>query len=265
MSALPSDVVDVLEGRRRWAVLCADNAEVLPLLPDKSVDHVITDPPYTQRTSDGARSAPHGVNGSRLGEARAYIDFGGVDGLEGWIAGESVRLAARWAVIFCALEQLGAYAAAPGWVRASAWLRTNSAPQFTGDRPGQALEGIAILHRAGRKRWNRGGDCWAPVGPTVSSFGDPNRGQTGHPTPKPEWLMVECLEAFTDPGELVLDPFAGSGTTGVAAIRLGRRCILIEKSEQYAAVARERMEAESQGITLRAARAGQLSLLGGQP
>jgi len=74
--------------------------------------------------------------------------------------------------------------------------------------------------------------------------------------------MLELVEAFTDPDEIVLDPFAGSGTTGVACLRLGRRFIGIERDEKYAAAATERLAAESKGLDLRAARAGQLSLLG---
>ena len=77
-----------------------------------------------------------------------------------------------------------------------------------------------------------------------------------------ELLMLELVELFTDPGDLVLDPFAGSGTTGVACLRLGRRFIGIERDAKYAAVARERLVAESQGLSLRDARAGQQSLFG---
>ncbi len=257
-----STLDEVLAGTAPWCVIEADNCDVLPGLAAKSVDHVITDPPYQQRTSDNARSAPDGEGGESLSESRAFIDFAGVDGLEGWIARESVRVASRWVVIWSAMEQIGAYSVADpkAWVRASVWLRTNSAPQFTGDRPGQACEAINILHRPGKKRWNLGGICWAPVGPTINSIGDNARGTLNHPTPKPLWLMLECLEAFTDPGDLVLDPFCGSGTTGVACIRLGRRFIGIEKDAKYAQVARDRLAAESRGLTLSAARAGQTSI-----
>lgn len=74
--------------------------------------------------------------------------------------------------------------------------------------------------------------------------------------------MLELVSLFTDPGEIVLDAFAGSGTTGVACLRLGRRFIGIEKDPKYAAVARERLRAESQGLSLRDARAGQLPMFG---
>jgi site-specific DNA-methyltransferase (adenine-specific) len=69
--------------------------------------------------------------------------------------------------------------------------------------------------------------------------------------------MLSLLADFTDPGEVILDPFCGSGTTGVAALRLGRRFIGIEKDSKYAALARDRIAAEEQGSTLQAKRAGQ--------
>lgn len=256
---------DVLAGRARWCVVEGDCLDVLPTLPDKSIAHVITDPPYTDRTSRNARSAPDGTGGSRLTEARAFISFAGLSTADVALLGRTfVRVAERWCVVFCAMEQINWWQISAGecWVRGTAWLRTNSAPQFTGDRPGQALEGISIFHRPGRKRWNRGGDCWAPVGPTINAVRDPQRGTLCHPTPKPEWLMLECLDAFTDPIDVVLDSFCGSGTTGVACLRLGRRFIGIEKDPRYAALSRERLEAESKGLSLRDARAGQLPMFG---
>ena len=72
--------------------------------------------------------------------------------------------------------------------------------------------------------------------------------------------MLDLVADFTDPGDLVLDPFAGSGTTGVAALRLGRRVVLIEKNAEYAALCVERMRAEEAGSTLAASRAGQEAL-----
>lgn len=68
------------------------------------------------------------------------------------------------------------------------------------------------------------------------------------------------VSLFTDPGETILDPFAGSGTTGVACLRLGRRFIGIERDEKYFKLACDRLRAEEQSSTLQALRAGQESL-----
>lgn len=253
--------LDVIEGRARWCVVHGDNTEVLPTLPAKSVAHVIGDPPFDQDTSDNARTRKGAVS---YGESAQFIEFAGITPAE--VVPAMLRVAARWVVAFCALEQLGEYKVAAGrsWIRASGWWRDNPAPQFTGDRPGQRFEGIAIMHPPGRKRWNRGGECWSPRGPTTNgSNNGSDRASVGHPTPKPVWLMLDAVDAFTDPDEIILDPFCGSGTTGVACLRLGRRFIGIEKDAKYAAIARERIDAETNGLTLRDVRTGQLSLLGG--
>jgi DNA modification methylase len=72
--------------------------------------------------------------------------------------------------------------------------------------------------------------------------------------------MLELIELFTDPGDVVLDPFAGSGTTGVACLRLGRRFIGFEKDAKYARLAQQQLEAEARGLSLRDVRAGQTSI-----
>ena len=62
-----------------------------------------------------------------------------------------------------------------------------------------------------------------------------------HPTQKPVKLIDRCLRASTNPGDLVLDPFAGSGSAGVAALAIGRRFVGIEMSAEYAEIGRLRM------------------------
>jgi DNA modification methylase len=65
-----------------------------------------------------------------------------------------------------------------------------------------------------------------------------------HPSPKPIEFMMEVLIRYTNPGDLILDPFLGSGTTAVAAIRTGRRFIGIELDPGYCDIARKRIAAE---------------------
>jgi len=66
-------------------------------------------------------------------------------------------------------------------------------------------------------------------------------GRKAHPTQKPEALLHRVLLASTRPGDLVVDPFFGTGTTGAVAKKLGRRFIGLERDETYAALARERI------------------------
>jgi site-specific DNA-methyltransferase (adenine-specific) len=65
---------------------------------------------------------------------------------------------------------------------------------------------------------------------------------TDHPTQKPEKLLAKIILASTNPGDLILDPFAGSGTTAVAAKKLGRDFVAIESDEQYCLLAQKRLE-----------------------
>ncbi len=246
---MSASIQDVLDGRERWCLLQGDCLEVLPTMADKSVAHVITDPPYNARTHARARSLKDG--GSDI-----PIDFAPLASFSFVL--DLLRVSARWVVAFCAVEQIGNYSTAAGdaaWIRAGIWNRPDGTPQLSADRPGQGAEGIAIMHRAGAKRWNSGGKrgLWTC---------GVERVDRNHPTPKPVSLMVELISDFTDPDDIILDPFAGSGTTGVACLRLGRRFIGIEKSPEYARIATERLAAEENGLSLRDVRHGQLPMFG---
>lgn len=72
-----------------------------------------------------------------------------------------------------------------------------------------------------------------------------SRERTGYPTQKPVRLLERIVAASSRPGDLVLDPFAGSGTTGVAAARLGRRWLLVDRNPQAVDIARARLAAEA--------------------
>lgn len=234
-----------------------DAFQLLGSLADGAVDCVICDPPYDQRTH------AHGVSGFRA-DTSAPIDFPpfGPGELCHFVR-ESLRVSNRWVLAFCSGEHLGWYQQEaeeyyPGsWVRGGIWVKPDPAPQFTGDRPGQWGEAIAILHREGKKRWNGGGH------PARWTFGV-CREDRCHPTQKPLDLMLELVRLFSDPGELVLDPFAGSGTTAVACLRSDRRFLGSEIDPKYHALALERIAAERSCSTLAQHRAGQLGLLGGE-
>ena len=120
------------------------------------------------------------------------------------------------------------------FIRFGIWLKPNGAPQFTGDRPAQGWEAVAILHRVGgRMQWNGGGHkaVWSC-----------NKENGPHPTMKPLALLVEWIRLFSNENETILDPFMGSGTTGVAAVRLNRRFIGIEIDPTYFEIAKERIQ-----------------------
>ena len=63
-----------------------------------------------------------------------------------------------------------------------------------------------------------------------------------HPTQKPEYLLERIILASTEEGQVILDPFCGSGTTGVEAVKYGRKFIGIDESEEYVKISKRRLE-----------------------
>lgn len=93
------------------------------------------------------------------------------------------------------------------------------------------------MHPPGKKIWNGGGKAgiWR-----YRHDSQENGASKVHPTQKPEGLMRALVADFTQPGDLILDPFCGSGTTLTAAERLGRRWVGIDISPEYCEIARKR-------------------------
>jgi len=253
-------IQDVLENRATWALVEGDCRKVLPTLPDKSVAHVIADPPYEAEAHTKFRTTRAVAEGRMHDES---IDFAAMtEDLRALVAAQAARVAAGWLLAFCQIEGVTPWrdvfeAAGAKWRRAQIWIKPDSSPQFTGDRPAQGFEAISSAWAGtGRSKWNGGG----ARGVYTHCVGVMGGEKNPHPTTKPVPLMLELVELFTDPNELILDPFAGSGTTGVACLRLGRRFIGIEREPKYAAIARERLRAEERGLSLREARLGQSSI-----
>jgi site-specific DNA-methyltransferase (adenine-specific) len=208
-----------------------DCREILPGIG--SVGVVITDPPYSATTRSGARTRNDDKHsGDNL------VPFS--------ITFEDLKFAfdlcrpQRWLIASVDWRHGIALEADPPigtrFVRAGAWVKSNSAPQFTGDRPAPGWEFVACLHGPDKMRWNGGGKR----GVWQTSI----ENQNGHPTPKPVSLMNEWVEDFTDKGETVLDPFMGSGTTGVACVQLNRKFIGIEIEPKYFDIACRRISDE---------------------
>lgn len=257
MSAL-----EVINGERRWWVGQGNCLELLGALPAGSVAHAITDPPYSEHVHSKQRRMLRGVGGPHVGAAP--LGFAAITYDERVIVAKHLgRLVRRWALVFSDAESVGEWRRALGkqrlrHVRTGAWVKVNGQPQLSGDRPAVGFEAIEIAHGPAKCAWHNGGH--AAVWHFAVANDRNRRGERVHTTQKPLELMLALVEQFTNPDDLVLDPFAGSGTTGVACLRLGRRFIGFEVDEKYAAVARERCAAESRGLSLPDARAGQISI-----
>jgi len=216
-----------------WALHNAECVEFMRGIGNKSVGVTLCDPPYFAQTDKGFRSgsAPDEYRGFgfkplTIEEARE-------------LAGQYARITKRWTIIFS--DDYGGRvwpdilaAAGLEYIRTGIWVR-KGAPQMCGDRPACGWEPILIAHAKGKKHWNGGGKDAVWQFPIVQG-----RGRC-HPTQKPLDLMRALVGDFTDPGELIFDSHAGSGTTGVACIELGRDFQGCERDATHYATAHERL------------------------
>ena len=222
---------------------CLDPAVGLPALASRSVDVAVCDPPYSAHVH-----AQLGREDRADGRAaRAALTFAALDETTARdVAAELCRVCRRWLILFTDERSIDLWArsveAAGGlYVRAGAWIKTDPMPQMSGDRPAAGTESIVICHAPrlrgeGRMRWHGHGRPATYRGSTK----DPGE-RRRHPCAKPLWLLRAILADFTDRGETVIDPFCGSGSTGVAALHLGRHFRGWEIDPRMADVARARL------------------------
>lgn len=260
----------VFAGSARWAVIEGDSLSVLQSLPSGCVGAVITDPPYSSGGfTRGDRTVAAGSKYSRA-EENQQADFGGDN--------RDQRAFGYWCALWLS-EALRASVPGAPVVQFTDWrqLPTTTDALQAGGWVWRGVfvwdKGVAARPQMGRFRSAAEFGVWGSNGPhpqleaigclpgVVSCPPVPNDDRE-HLTQKPERVM-EVVCAIAPPGSVILDPFCGSGSTGVAALRLGRRFIGVEQSPTYAAIARERLAAEAAGLSLRAARAGQVPLFGG--
>jgi DNA modification methylase len=211
-----------------------DCREIVPTLG--MFDAVISDPPYGDKETHEAHLSKVLLrDGAPAGRELGFVGINESEAVA--LAVQWTQLAKRWVVFTSEWKYLSAIDHAGILVRFGIWRKPDGAPQFTGDRPGTGWEAVAICHRAGKKKWNGGGS---------HAFWNFSKGEnrSGHPTGKPLGLFLDFVSKFTDVGETILDPFAGSGTTGRAAKDLGRKCTMIEREEKYCEIAAKRMAQE---------------------
>ena len=212
-----------------WDFILGDGLLGTGALPDRSIDLLLTDPPY-------GISSPYTCETQvprRLRkDGRDFImprgDFGAWDD-EGkssqWL--EQVLPKVRgWAATFCAQAQIGEYSASlkrHGFVAVGTmvWQKTNPVPFNHRFKPINAWEAMVVGKRPGT-RFN------GSVVHNVMCFKSPSPQERVHATQKPLPLIERLIELFSSPGDTVADPLAGSGTTVIAGVRMGRKVLAYE-------------------------------------
>jgi site-specific DNA-methyltransferase (adenine-specific) len=160
------------------------------------------------------------------------------------VCAHAAKILHGWFLAFCQAEAVALWRQSieqggGKYKRACVWIKPDGMPQFSGDRPGMGYESLVTgWFGPGKSSWNGGGR----VGVFTFNKNEPDR--YGHPTQKPQKLMLELLSLFSNPGDVVLDPFMGSGSTLRAAKDMGRRAIGIELEEKYCEIAAKRMAQE---------------------
>lgn len=248
-----------------WWLHEGDAYAWLATCPDKSVDVTLADPPYDASAHKQQKRLDKGKRArGEKGMVAAPLPFEALtESDRALCAQHAVRVTKRWILFFCQVESVHLWidvmrAAGAKYIRTLVWVKPDFQPQLSGDRPGTGYEHMVLFHlpHKGRTDWNGGGRSG------VYTFVSKNAERTyEHPSEKPIALMNALVSDFSRPGEIVLDPFAGSGTTGASCLRLGRQFRGAEGDPHWASVTRERLGHESVGLTLREGRSGQRSLL----
>jgi len=220
---------------------CADCLDILPQLPDKCIPLCLTDPPYGVNSGSGTRGKErsHKHDYDVIADSLEYVKSICVPAFI-----ESLKKTQRGIIT-------------PGT------LAMNYYPQ---------PDSFGVIWQpatTGMQKWGR-----ADSQPIFYYGRDPRVGKTiqfssyrvtnnigdiafGHPCSKPLPLWLWLTEKGSLEGEIILDPFLGSGTTAVAAKRLGRKFIGIEISEDYCRIAVSRIQAEQKGISVKELKQGQ--------
>ncbi len=256
-------------------IIAGDTIEVLRSLPDNFADLVFADPPYNlQLGGDLTRPDNSRVDGVD-DEWDRFESFGDYDRFtRDWLA-EARRVlkpdGAIWVIgsyhnifrVGASLQDLGFWL-----LNDVIWVKSNPMPNFRGTRFANAHETLiwASKSKESRPTFNYSAlktanddlqmrsDWLLPI----CTGNERLKGASGakiHPTQKPEALLYRILLATTNPGDVIVDPFFGSGTTGAVAKMLGRRFIGIDRDRDYIAAAAKRIaavrpvEAEALAVT----------------
>ncbi|MEK9899349.1 MAG: site-specific DNA-methyltransferase [Rhodospirillaceae bacterium] len=245
----------------RNVILKGDCIEQLSDLPDACIDVVFADPPYNLQLS-GELTRPNNskVDGvdddwDKFDDLRAYDEFS-----RAWLSEVHRVLSdngSLWVIgsyhnifrVGATLQDLGF------WILNDVvWRKTNPMPNFRGRRFTNAHETMIWAAKSQTSKYTFNYDAMKALNDDLQMRSDwllpicngserikGADGKKAHPTQKPEALLHRVVLASTKVGDVILDPFFGSGTTGAVAKQLGRDFIGIERDPDYIAVAEKRL------------------------
>ena len=245
------------------AILKGDCIAHMRALPDASVDMIFADPPYNLQLGgdllrpDGSQVDAVDDDWDKFDSFAAYDRF-----TKAWLA-EARRIlkpdGSIWVIgSYHNIFRVGTALQDGGfWILNDViWVKANPMPNFKGTRFTNAHETLIWASKGERAKYHFNYRAMKTLNDELQMRSDWNfpicggqerlkkDGTKVHPTQKPEALLYRVLLACTKPGDVVLDPFFGTGTTGAVAKRLGRNWIGIEREDDYISAATQRIEAE---------------------
>lgn len=267
MKSLPIDDIskkNILIANDEYAVIKGDSFKLLKRLPDKSIDVVFADPPYflsgdgiscqagkmvsvNKGVWDEERDIAEKIRFSRkwIKEINRVLNDSGTL----WVSGTFHIIYA----VAVAMEYEGFKI-----INNITWQKTNPPPNIACKAFTHSTETIIWARKNASRKYKfnykemkeeNGGkqmkDVWqsALTPQKEKEFGK-------HPTQKPIFILDRIIKASSDVGDIILDPFSGSFTTGVAALKLGRRFIGIEKEQEYIDIGLKRLKTESEVLNV---------------
>ncbi len=244
-------------------ILDGDCVEVMNSLPENSIDLIFADPPYNLQL----KSDLHRPNNSKVDAVDddwdQFSSFAAYDQFtREWLAAARRILkpdGAIWVIgSYHNIFRVGASLQDAGfWILNDVvWRKTNPMPNFRGKRLTNAHETMIWASKSEGSKYTFNYEALKSLNEGTQMRSDwvlpictgherlkNEQGEKAHPTQKPESLLHRVLVGSTNPGDVVLDPFFGSGTTGAVAKALGRDFIGIEREEEYRKVAEKRLKA----------------------
>ncbi|GIT91494.1 methyltransferase [Jannaschia pagri] len=242
-------------------ILAGDCVAAMDALPEASVDLIFADPPYNLQL----RGDLHRPDNSKVDAVDDHWDqfdtFAAYDRFtRDWLRAARRVLkpnGAIWVIgSYHNVFRVGAAIQDAGfWVLNDVvWRKTNPMPNFRGKRLTNAHETLIWASKSEKSKYTFNYEAMKALNEGVQMRSDwtfpictgherlkNERGEKAHPTQKPEGLLHRVLLSTTNPGDVVLDPFFGTGTTGAVAKMLGRHFIGIEREDDYRALATQRI------------------------
>ena len=246
-------------------ILLGDAGQMLRMLPDASVHCVFADPPYNLQLRGELRRPDDSLVDGVDDDWDKFTDFAAYDAFtHDWLS-ECRRILRKdgtlWVIgSYHNIFRIGAILQDLGfWVLNDViWRKTNPMPNFRGRRFTNAHETMIWAARGQDSRYKFNYQSMKSLNDDLQMRSDwsmplctgPERlrnahGLKLHPTQKPEALLHRVILASTAPGEIILDPFLGTGTTAAVAKRLHRHFIGIERHPAYVEAAWGRLQAEN--------------------